>query len=220
MRKNALKIMYKKLLVNKKSKITILGIIFISLIHLIIYKNFDTKYNVYLTIAQDYKKNEFIYDNDEFNNALLFAHKVTSGEIKKKFKIDRLFYVFNRNEFHLRTKGNLVEILNDFEEKLGKIIYDFMILQNTKQLKIYENTYEDITETINMYSFEKSKELVKLLTVMQGKKNNLRILNKNKTIYITTDINYEQNNILNNILIILITNIFLYLLFVKIYFKK
>ena len=85
--------MYKKLLAKNKIKITGLGILLISLLHLIIFYNIKNKLNIYISLVQDYKKNGVIYNNDQIKNSLYFARKEIYLDVKNKFKIYNYYII-------------------------------------------------------------------------------------------------------------------------------
>ena len=206
--------MYKKLLAKNKIKITGLGILLISLLHLIIFNNIENKLNIYISLVQDYKKNGVIFNNDQIKNSLYFARNEIYLDVKNKFKIYKLLYSFNNNEFKIVTKPiNLKKFLNYFEERISKIAHEHFIISNKQNLKITESIVNnsDINKEPKFYFYLEQIEITNI---------ELYHLIKNKKIYFKIITNYEKTNFLNNILIIFITNIFLYLLFIKIYFKK
>lgn len=206
--------MYKKLLAKNKRNFIVLGILFISLLHLIIFKSNENKLNIYINISQDYKKNGAIFNNDQFKNSLIFAKNEIYLDIKNKFKIDKLSYSYNKNEFKIVTKKiNLKNFLNYFEERVSEITYEHLKISNKQNLKIAENI-------VNRNDFNKEPKFYFYLEQIEIINIELHHLIKNKKIYFKLITNYEKTNFLNNILIIFITNIFLYLLFIKIYFKK
>lgn len=206
--------MYKKLLAKNKRNFIVLGILFISLLHLIIFKSNENKLNIYINISQDYKKNGTIFNKDEIKNALDFARNEIYLDIKNKFKIDKLSYSFNKNEFEIVTKKiNLENFLNYFEERVSKITYEHFKISNKQNLKIAENIVNrnDFNTEPKFYFYLEQIEIINI---------ELYHLIKNKKIYFKLITNYKKTNLLDSILIIFITNIFLYLLFIKIYFKK
>ena len=206
--------MYKKLLAKNKIKITGLGILLISLLHLIIFNNIENKLNIYISLVQDYKKNGVIYNNDQIKNSLYFARNEIYLDVKNKFKIYKLLYSYNNNEFKIVTKSiNLKKFLNYFEERISKIAHGHFIISNKQNLKITESIVNnsDINKEPKFYFYLEQIEITNI---------ELYHLIKNKKIYFKIITNYEKANFLNNILIIFITNIFLYLIFIKIYFKK
>ena len=206
--------MYKKSLAKNKRNFIVLGILFISLLHLIIFNNYVNKLNVYINISQDYKKNGVIFNNNKIKNSLHFARNQIYLDIKNKFKINKLSYNHNDNEFKIVTKKiNLKEFLNYFEERISKIAYEHFIISSKQNLKIAESIVDN-------RDFNKEPKIYFYLEQIEITNIELYHLIKNKKIYFKIISNYEETNFLNNTLIIFITNIFLYLLFIKIYFKK